>query len=195
MSKLSNTLTMLQLLQDGKKYSIRELSEILEVSDRMIRIYKEDLDKSGIYIETIKGPYGGYVMGNKFKLPVRKFNEEDLDTLEKLIIKETDEKLKEDILVIKNKIKGIYIKRKQEDETIIDNDFNKKFNFINKSIKQKKQIKITYYSFNKGPNERIIEPLEMFLFSDIWHCKAFCQNRKAIRHFEIKRIIKYEIIN
>ena len=58
MSKISNVLTMLQLLQSGKKYSISELSNELEVSERMIRVYKEDLEKAGIYIDAIIGPYG-----------------------------------------------------------------------------------------------------------------------------------------
>ena len=49
MSKISNVLTMIQLLQSGRKYSINELSKELEVSERMIRIYKEDLEKAGIY--------------------------------------------------------------------------------------------------------------------------------------------------
>ena len=52
-SKISNVLTMLQLLQSGRKYSISELSNELEVSERMIRVYKEDLEKAGIYIDTI----------------------------------------------------------------------------------------------------------------------------------------------
>ena len=56
MSKISNVLTMLQLLQSGKKYSISELSNELEVSERMIRVYKEDLEKAGIYIDAIIGP-------------------------------------------------------------------------------------------------------------------------------------------
>ncbi|MCI8547400.1 MAG: transcriptional regulator, partial [Bacilli bacterium] len=50
MSKISNVITMLNLLSNGKKYSIDELSKILEVTPRMIRIYKNELEKSGIYI-------------------------------------------------------------------------------------------------------------------------------------------------
>ena len=50
MSKVSNVITLLELLQSGRKYSIKELSTILEVSERMIRVYKEDLEKAGIYI-------------------------------------------------------------------------------------------------------------------------------------------------
>ena len=47
MSKLSNTLLMIEYLSSGKKYSIKELSELLEVSPRMIRVYKDELEKAG----------------------------------------------------------------------------------------------------------------------------------------------------
>ena len=73
MSKVSNVITMLELLQNGKKYSINELSNELEVSERMIRVYKEDLEKAGIYVDTIMGPYGGYVLNQQIRMPIRKF--------------------------------------------------------------------------------------------------------------------------
>ena len=73
MSKLSNTLTMLQLLSSGRKYSIKELSDILEVTPRQIRTYKEDLEKAGIYIDTIMGPYGGYVLNQEIKIDTNKY--------------------------------------------------------------------------------------------------------------------------
>ena len=69
MSKLSNVLMMLELLQNKRKYSIKELSEKLEVSPRMIRQYKEELEYAGIYIDTIRGPYGGYVLNQDVKMP------------------------------------------------------------------------------------------------------------------------------
>jgi len=68
MSKVSNALLMLQYLQNGRKYSIRELANLLEVSERMVRVYKEDLEKAGIYIDTIKGPYGGYVLNQSIRI-------------------------------------------------------------------------------------------------------------------------------
>ena len=73
MSKISNVLLMLQYLQNGKKYNITELAEKLEVSERMVRVYKEELEKAGIYIDTIMGPYGGYVL-NQSKRKNRYFS-------------------------------------------------------------------------------------------------------------------------
>lgn len=63
MSKLSNELTMIKLLQN-RKYSIQELSELLEVTPRMIRIYKSDIEMSGFIVNTYMGPNGGYKIDN-----------------------------------------------------------------------------------------------------------------------------------
>lgn len=82
MGKVGNALLMLNILSSGKKYTIQELSLILETSPRMIRIYKQELEKAGIYIETIYGPNGGYVYENKegFKF---EFVVDDLRVLER----------------------------------------------------------------------------------------------------------------
>ncbi len=69
MSKLSNAITLLRLLQTGKKYSIKELANEIEVSPRMIREYKNELELAGIFIESIRGPYGGYYLNQEIKLP------------------------------------------------------------------------------------------------------------------------------
>lgn len=71
MSKISNVLTMIEYLSTGRKYSIFELSEKLEVTPRMIRVYKDEIEKAGIYIDTIKGPYSGYVLNQNVSVPKR----------------------------------------------------------------------------------------------------------------------------
>ena len=53
MSKISNILIMLKMVQGGKIYKIKELGDILEVSPRQIRTYKNELEKAGIYIDSI----------------------------------------------------------------------------------------------------------------------------------------------
>ena len=196
MSKVSNVITMLELLQKGKKYSINELSNKLEVSERMIRVYKEDLEKAGIYIDTIMGPYGGYVLNQRVRTPIRKFKLKDAELLNTYITKEKDEKKKEELIILQDKIKGVYIGSKQEEQELNLKDENgKKYNLLTRAIKEKRKVKILYYSYGKGENERIIDPIEMFLFQEGWYCAAFCEKKQDIRHFELKRIIKYELLN
>ena len=196
MSKVSNVITMLELLQTGKKYSINELSNKLEVSERMIRVYKEDLEKAGIYIDTIMGPYGGYVLNQRVRTPIRKFKLKDAELLNTYITQEKDEKKKEELIILQDKIKGVYIGSKQEEQELNLKDENgKKYNLLTRAIKEKRKVKILYYSYGKGENERIIDPVEMFLFQEGWYCAAFCEKKQDIRHFELKRIIKYKLLN
>ncbi len=60
MSKIANMLNMVQILKDEKVHSIQELAKRLEISERMIRQYKVELEQAGIYINSITGKYGGY---------------------------------------------------------------------------------------------------------------------------------------
>lgn len=50
MSKISNMINMIQILRDQKVHSIQSLAQKLEVSERMIRQYKQELEQAGIYI-------------------------------------------------------------------------------------------------------------------------------------------------
>lgn len=182
MSKVSNVLTMLNLLNSGKQYSISELSKILEVTPRMIRIYKDELEKAGIYITTIRGKYGGYILYNSVKLPLKRITKSDINLLKSL----NDPSLK----ILINKL---------EDNLIVSNNLlteenKRKYNDLNKSIKDKKKVKIIYYSYNKGENIRIINPISFFAFSNGFYLAAYCELRKDIRHFELDRIKKYEIL-
>ena len=195
MSKVSNVLTMIELLNTGRKYSIKELSQELEVTERMIRVYKEELDKSGIYIDTIKGPYGGYVLNQSIRMPFRKFSVSDYKILDKYINIEENNKLKNDLIILQDKIKGVYIGSKQEEKELnLEDEILKKYNTLTRAIKEKRKVKIKYYSYGKGENIRVIYPANMFLFQDGWYCAAYCELRKDIRHFELKRIIEYELL-
>jgi predicted DNA-binding transcriptional regulator YafY len=181
MSKISNVITLVELLSTGRKYSIRELSDILEVSPRMVRIYKEELEKAGIYIDTINGPYGGYVLNTSVRLPIRKFNSNDYKLLDKYIENEIDINKKNKLILLQDKIKGVYIGSKNENKELEQDN-------------EKRKVRIKYYSYGTGENIRTIDPAEMFLFQDGWYCCAYCELKKDIRHFELKRIIEIELL-
>ena len=74
MSKISNTLMVLKLLSSGTKYSAKDLALKLETSERMIRTYIADLEMAGIYIERIRGTYGGYVINKSVSIPTITFS-------------------------------------------------------------------------------------------------------------------------
>lgn len=95
LSKISNVLSMLEYLSSGKKYSIKELSELLEVTPRMIRVYKDELEKAGIYVDTLKGPYGGYVLNQNIHVPKRFITSKTIIVQNKSIFNSVNRAIKE----------------------------------------------------------------------------------------------------
>ncbi len=192
MTKISNVMTMLSLLSTGRKYTTEELSIILEVTPRMIRSYKEELEHAGIFIDTIMGPYGGYVLNNPIKFPERRFSKKDIELLEKYLEKNNDQNLKD----LKDKIMGVYISSKTRKEALkLNEEETRKYNILTRAMKEKRKVIICYDSLNKGETERVIEPAELFLFQKGWCCAAFCELRKDFRHFELNRIKKIELLD
>lgn len=197
MGKLSNILTMAELLSSGRKYSISELATILEVTPRMIRFYKEELEKSGIYVDTIRGPYGGYILDTARILPSRGFSKYDVQLL--INIKErlkNDEEfsLFKELDDLTDKVNGIYktSKKKYIGSELIKETGKEKYNIFNKAIKEKRKVEITFLSANGEENIRIIHPCDMFLYSGYWYVSAFCELRNEIRHFRLERILSYK---
>lgn len=191
MSKISNVLLMIQYLENGRKYTIKELADRLEVSERMIRVYKEELEKSGIYIDTIMGPYGGYVLNQSIRIPTRKFKKEDYEFLSNLKVNDED---KEKLMIIADKVHGVYFDSK--DETIeLKDEIKLYYNVLTRAIKERRKVKINYYSFKNGNIDRVIRPFEMFLYNNGWGCVAHCELRDDLRHFELKRINNIELLD
>lgn len=69
------------------------------------------------------------------------------------------------------------------------------YNVLNKAMKERRKVKIDYYSYTQDVKARVIHPLELFLYSTGWVCVAFCELRQDLRHFELKRISKIELLN
>ena len=190
MSKISNVILMLQYLEKGRKYNIKELSEKLEVSERMVRVQKEELEKAGIYIDTIMGPYGGYVLNQSIRIPTRKFTKDDYEFLRNLNI---EDNLKERLEIIADKGHGVYFDSKNENIELRD-EIKNSYNILTRAIKEKRKVKINYYSYKHGNMDRIIRPYDMFLYNSGWGCAAYCEIRNDLRHFELKRINKIELL-
>ena len=152
MSKVGNTLTMLRLLESGRKYTVKELSEKLEVTPRMIKIYKEELEKCGIYIDSIRGQYGGYVYNKKHNYNIS-FDYLDVDAIESILDK-LNTKEKEKIGITLEKLRAIVIYSADEKRNIVIDkyDLKNKYLIISKAIKEKKPL---YFDFHNKPRKFI----------------------------------------
>jgi predicted DNA-binding transcriptional regulator YafY len=190
-------MTMLELLSNARKYSIDELSKILEVSKRMIRTYKEDLEKAGIYIDTLKGKYGGYILNQDIKIVTAGFSKYDVELLKNIYDNNLIQKdLKKELLSLINKVEYIYKGSKKKSEEYFDtNSIKDKYNIFSKCIKNKTKINIDYLSVSGNIQKRTIHPYHLIYYGDDWRVSAFCELRNDFRHFSFERIKSIKELN
>ena len=192
MGKFSNMLFMIDLLNTGNKYSIKELSQKLGVTERMIRYYKEELENNGIFFESFKGPNGGYFMIDKVKNYIS-FNKYDVQLLENVskVLENSNFSFMKSYKDLLEKVKNMYSIAEEKSKFIVDIkslDNNEIFNIVKSSIKKQESINIEYRNIDGTISKRTIHPLQLFNYKDINYVTAYCELRKDIRHFEIERI-------
>ncbi len=192
MGKISNAIQMLNYLNTGNKYSVRELSEKIGITERMIRYYKVELEQAGIPIETFMGPNGGYYILN-VKGQFNHFNKYDIELLENvnLILENLGY---EDIIKFRklfSKIKFASDIEEEKSKYFLDDGVDDKSELyfsLNDAILHKTPLKILYRNLKQEWQERIIHPLQIFNYGNKFYVTAYCELRDDIRHFEISRI-------
>lgn len=201
MSKITNTILMIKLLSNGRVYSVKELSDELGVTERMVRYYKEQLEMAGYIIESFKGPGGGYYINKNDMININYFNKYDLEVLDKVqseISTSDNDKLIKDFIELNKKLHSIYNTNKvlseYKDINVVVNGADDKINIINDCIKNKKSIFIDYLGSSGKIVKREIIPINIFEFENNIYVTAFCKLRGAIRHFNLKKIMSLDEI-
>lgn len=183
MSKIGNTLTMLRLLESGRKYTVNELAEKIEVNPRIIKTYKEELEKSGIYIDSIRGKYGGYVYHKKHNYNVT-FDYLDIDAIESILYKlDSNEQQKLNITLEKLRSIVIYSVDEKRNIKIDKNDLQKKYNIISKAISEQK---ILIFKFHN--KERLFQPFSFTYYKDFIYITGYSINENDIKTINLSGI-------
>lgn len=194
MSKITNALLMMKLLSNGRVYSVKELSEELGVTERMVRNYKEQLEMSGYIIESFKGPGGGYFINKNNFMNINFFNKYDLEVLDRIenevII--NDNELNKDFIELNKKLHSIYNSNKvlseYKDVSVLISKNDEKIEIINNCINNKNNLLIDYLGSSGKITKREIIPINVFEFENNIYVTAFCKLRGAMRIFTLSKI-------
>ena len=194
MSKITNALLMMKLLSNGRVYSVKELSDELGVTERMVRNYKEQLEMSGYIIESFKGPGGGYFINKNNFMNINFFNKYDLEVLDRIenevII--NDNELNKDFTELNKKLHSIYNSNKvlseYKDVNVLISKNDEKVKIINNCINNKNNLLIDYLGSSGKITKREIIPINVFEFENNIYVTAFCKLRGAMRIFTLSKI-------
>lgn len=193
MGKIANMLYMIDLLNTGNIYTLKELSEKIGVTERMIRYYKDEICNNGIAIESFKGPNGGYFMIDEIKnyTSINKYDIQLLDNA-KHFLSENNFKYVDKYEEFLDKAKRMYSIYEEKSKYIANVDTTSSDvieKIIKSAISKNEKVEIVYNDVDGSQHRRIIHPLYLFKYKENYYVTAFCELRNDIRHFEIKRIV------
>lgn len=208
MSKFGNMLNMIIYLKSNGKTTIKELARELEVDERMIRKYRDDLEQAGIYIESIRGVNGGYVLQGDDYLLNLSIDEDEMSALQLAneLLKNQEFIYYKEFQNVLNKINNIRtekVKEFERAEYVVKDTKNidllgdrRKCLDINKAILCRQKIKMNYFSLNAGESsERIVHPYAVYTYKGALYIAAFCERSNMVKYFKLSRIKGYEILN
>lgn len=193
MGKIVNMLYMIDLLNTGNIYTLKELSEKIGVTERMIRYYKDEICNNGIAIESFKGPNGGYFMIDEIKnyTSINKYDIQLLDNV-KYFLSENNFKYVDKYEEFLDKAKKMYSIYEEKSKYIANVDTASSDvieKIIKSAISKNEKVEIVYNNVDGSQHRRVIHPLYLFKYKENYYVTAFCELRNDIRHFEIKRIV------
>ena len=173
--------------------ALKELSEKIGVTERMIRYYKNEICNNGIVIESFKGPNGGYFMIDKVKNYIN-VNKYDIQLLENIanFLSENNFEYMDKFSKFLDKAKKMYSIYDEKSKYISNIDIDipgETEKIIESAISKNEKVEIIYNDIDGGQSKRTIHPLHLFKYKDDFYITAFCELRNDIRHFELKRIV------
>lgn len=209
MGKAAMCIRMLQILNTGHIFKVSELAGLLDTNPRNIIEYKKELDEigfeAGFSIETIPGRYGGYKLEGNAIIPTSK-----LTPKEKRVFVESFRYLlsdsgyvdKDETIDVYSKIMSNMVIEEKNLELISVNRVNvfkrmseikKWYEIIEKSIKDKKALLMTYNFLKEPTHEVKIHPYQLFIYDNEWRFFAWNCETADMFYFKLSRIVNIKL--
>lgn len=211
MGSIANAIKLYLILQSKGKVKIKELAEELEVDERTIRRYKDELEQANIYIDSEPGRYGGYYLYNDNYLMGLTLSQEEYLAL--MMINEelsrSNHVVSRDYNSAIEKISVVYnvhhhnatgtnfsnytVKKSKSNVNISEE--RKKLIDIHAAALTRNKVKIKYYSLSSGLSERIVHPYATIQYKGDLYFAGYCEKRQEIRDFKLCRIREYTVLD
>lgn len=204
MRRADRLFQIVQLLRTRKQMTALQLAESLEVSERTIYRDVQDLSFTGVPIISETGV--GYSLDKSYNLPPITFSESELESLlvgARMVQGWTDKHMAAEATRAIERIESIlpeHLKSTLESIEMlvptfhIFSDVSEKMPWLRSAIKEQKKIEISYQRADGEYSDRIIWPLGLFFWGNVWTLVAWCELRNDYRQFRIDRMQKLKVL-
>ena len=190
--KIERLIGIITTLQQKEKVTAPYLAEKFEVSRRTINRDIEDICRAGIPIVTTQGTKGGISLMEGFALDTTVFTKQELSavftglkSLDSVSSSQSADKLASKM--------GAGDTLDLMDCMTIDlasfykSSLSAKIELIKKGISERRCITFHYY-YNKGEDDKLIEPYRIYFMWSDWYVFGFCRQRQDFRLYKLRRL-------
>jgi predicted DNA-binding transcriptional regulator YafY len=197
-------LSMIFLFQSRRQWTVSDLSEELDVSDRTVHRYISMLEEMGIPLYSERGPYGGFSLLRTYKLPPLIFTPQEATVLY------MGARLVQDIWgkPFQDAVTGVTAKL----DNVLPDDMRQEVQRIQRnlvvmmgtardyapyqdimialrdSMAALKRVHFNYLSFARIETSRKVDPYALSFRWGNWYLIGYCHMRQELRTFRVDRI-------
>jgi predicted DNA-binding transcriptional regulator YafY len=198
----SRELHLLELLQSSGTRTLRELAERLDVDERTVRRYIEDLRNMDVPVESVRGRYGGYRIGQGFRMPPLMLSDDEaLAVVLGLLHAQADPgasgpAVQTAMAKVRRSLPARAADRLdvlsqaatftvQDPAPVPDADV---MLTVAEAVHDGRPLEIRYHSASGAPSRRVVHPHELVSYQRRWYLIAVDTARDADRTFRVDRI-------
>ncbi|MEP1209637.1 MAG: YafY family protein [Rhizobiaceae bacterium] len=204
MRRTDRLFELIQIFRDGRLKLGRDLAEHLGVSLRTLYRDIETLVASGIPIEGERGV--GYILRQPIFLPPLNLSHVELEALQfgmELAKRSSDSELNEAANSLLQKVHAVLPANQQgasrrwpmsvySDNIAADLEC---LPLLRKAIAARTKLSLDYQSLAGALSTRIIRPLQVEFWGQVWTCTAWCEMRQDFRAFRVDRIENLNLLD
>jgi len=197
-------LSMIFLFQSRRQWTVSELSDELDVSDRTVHRYIGMLEEMGIPLYSERGPYGGFSLLRTYKLPPLVFTPEEATVLYmggQLVADIWGKPFQSAVTGVTAKLDNVLpddirqeVQRAQRSLVVMTpaaRDYSPYHTLmvnLRDCMAAGQQVQLRYHSFARVETERLVDPYALSFRWGNWYLIGYCHLRGEMRTFRIDRI-------
>lgn len=188
---------IVEIVRDGRLHLARDITDALGVSIRTVYRDIDTLVASGVPIDGERGV--GYLLRKPVFLPpialsltelealslgmaiVQEAADNELQTAAASVMKKVGEQASNRRQAPKSWGFGVYAFKRAQTGF-------KHMPLIRRAIRERLKLKIDYRSLDERASTRVIRPLQIEYWGQVWTCSAWCEMRNSFRAFRIDRM-------
>lgn len=194
---------IIQLMRRKPTIRARDLSEMLEVSERTIYRDIQDLVASGVPIEGEAGV--GYVLKAGFDLPPLMFKDQEIEALvlgARIVETWADAELAEAATDAIAKIEAVVPERLRgymaQTALLAPSSWHMEpipFDLadLRRAVRSQRKVHFGYTDVRQEHSERTVRPLSLAFFGPVWILAAWCELREDFRTFRLDRMTDFSV--